>query len=104
MSGEGCKNSDVEEFRHCLIESDSLPKEEQLRKIRELNLPCSALVDSGGKSIHAIVKIDAGKDEKLYREHPDVPVYVSTLDRCLNENGYILPGLGDAGDRLFGTK
>ena len=47
MSGEGCKNSDVEEFRHCLIESDSLPKEEQLRKIRELNLPCSALVDSG---------------------------------------------------------
>ena len=68
MSGEGCKNSDVEEFRHCLIESDSLPKEEQLRKMRELNLPCSALVDSGGKSIHAIVKIDAGKDEKLYRE------------------------------------
>ena len=47
MSGEGCKNSDVEEFRHCLIESDSLPKEEQLRKMRELNLPCSALVDSG---------------------------------------------------------
>ncbi len=36
--------------------------------------------------------------------HPDVSVYVSTLDRCLNENGYILPGLGDAGDRLFGTK
>lgn len=36
--------------------------------------------------------------------HPDVPVYVSTLDRCLNEHGYILPGLGDAGDRLFGTK
>lgn len=36
--------------------------------------------------------------------HPDVKVYVSTLDRQLNENGYILPGLGDAGDRLFGTK
>lgn len=36
--------------------------------------------------------------------HPDVKVYVSTLDRELNENGYILPGLGDAGDRLFGTK
>ena len=36
--------------------------------------------------------------------HPDVHIYVSTLDRCLNENGYILPGLGDAGDRLFGTK
>ncbi len=36
--------------------------------------------------------------------HPDVEIYVSTLDRQLNERGYILPGLGDAGDRLFGTK
>ena len=41
---------------------------------------------------------------KLAETHPDVDVYVSTLDRCLNENGYNLPGLGDAGDRLFGTK
>lgn len=41
---------------------------------------------------------------KLAEEHPDVDIYVSTLDRCLNEHGYILPGLGDAGDRLFGTK
>ena len=36
--------------------------------------------------------------------HPDVPVYVASLDERLNEHGYILPGLGDAGDRLFGTK
>lgn len=42
--------------------------------------------------------------EKVAEEHPDVEIYVSTLDRCLNENGYILPGLGDAGDRIFGTK
>ncbi|MBQ6728114.1 MAG: uracil phosphoribosyltransferase [Clostridia bacterium] len=42
--------------------------------------------------------------EKVAEEHPDVDIYVSTLDRCLNENGYILPGLGDAGDRIFGTK
>ncbi len=41
---------------------------------------------------------------KVAEAHPDVPIYVSTLDRQLNENGYILPGLGDAGDRLFGTK
>jgi len=41
---------------------------------------------------------------RLAETHPDVDIYVSTLDRCLNENGYILPGLGDAGDRLFGTK
>ena len=41
---------------------------------------------------------------KVAEAHPDVRVYVSTLDRQLNANGYILPGLGDAGDRLFGTK
>ncbi len=42
--------------------------------------------------------------EKVAAAHPDVPVYISTLDRGLNEHGYILPGLGDAGDRLYGTK
>lgn len=41
---------------------------------------------------------------KVAEAHPDVSIYVSTQDRQLNENGYILPGLGDAGDRLFGTK
>ena len=40
---------------------------------------------------------------RLTEEHPDVPVYAAALDRQLNEKGYILPGLGDAGDRLFGT-
>ncbi len=70
------------EFRHCLIESDSLPKSEQLKKIRELNLPCVAIVDSGGKSVHAIVKIDAGKDEKLYHER------VSALHSYLEKNGF----------------
>jgi uracil phosphoribosyltransferase len=41
--------------------------------------------------------------EKMNIEHPDVPIYSASLDRQLNENGYILPGLGDAGDRTFGT-
>lgn len=40
---------------------------------------------------------------RLAVEHPDVPIHTAALDRQLNENGYILPGLGDAGDRLFGT-
>ncbi len=39
----------------------------------------------------------------LNQMHPDVPIIVATLDRCLNARGYILPGLGDAGDRQFGT-
>ena len=42
--------------------------------------------------------------EKVAKSHPDVQIFVSTLDRCLNDKGYILPGLGDAGDRIFGTK
>lgn len=42
--------------------------------------------------------------EKMARDHPDVEIYISTLDRELNDRGYILPGLGDAGDRIFGTK
>ena len=41
--------------------------------------------------------------EKVAKDHPDVEIYISALDRCLNDKGYILPGLGDAGDRIFGT-
>ncbi len=40
----------------------------------------------------------------LHAAHPDVPIYTAAIDRELNEHGYILPGLGDAGDRIFGTK
>jgi uracil phosphoribosyltransferase len=40
----------------------------------------------------------------MHEAHPDVPVYTAAIDRQLNEHGYILPGLGDAGDRIFGTK
>lgn len=42
--------------------------------------------------------------EALTSAHPDVQVYCAAVDSCLNENGYIMPGLGDAGDRIFGTK
>ena len=41
---------------------------------------------------------------KLQAEHPDVDIYTAAVDDCLNDNAYILPGLGDAGDRIFGTK
>ena len=65
----------------------------------------TALKERGCKKIKFMAIIAAPQGvEKVATTHPDVPVYVSTLDRCLNENGYILPGLGDAGDRLFGTK
>ena len=42
--------------------------------------------------------------ERLQREHPDVDIFVGAKDDHLNEHGYIVPGLGDAGDRIFGTK
>ena len=42
--------------------------------------------------------------KRLHEAHPDIQIYVGHLDRCLNENAYICPGLGDAGDRIFGTK
>ena len=59
----------------------------------------------GCKTIKFMAIIGAPEGvSKVAEAHPDVDIYVSTLDRCLNENGYILPGLGDAGDRLFGTK
>ena len=63
------------------------------------------LKDRGCKHIKFMAIIGAPEGiTKVAEAHPDVMIYVSTLDRCLNENGYILPGLGDAGDRLFGTK
>ena len=64
-----------------------------------------SLKKRGCKHIKFMAVIGAPEGvSKVAEAHPDVDIFVSTLDRCLNENGYILPGLGDAGDRLFGTK
>lgn len=59
----------------------------------------------GGKDINFLCVIAAPEGlEKLHKAHPDVKIYVGNLDRGLNEKAYIVPGLGDAGDRIFGTK
>ena len=59
----------------------------------------------GGKRIKFMCLIAAPEGVKALTEaHPDVEVYCAHLDECLNEKGYIVPGLGDAGDRIFGTK
>ena len=59
----------------------------------------------GCKSIRAIVMVAAPEGIKVVNEaHPDVPVFTASLDSHLNEHGYIIPGLGDAGDKIFGTK
>jgi len=63
------------------------------------------LKESGAENIRLISLVAAPPGvEKMQADHPDVPVFVAALDRELNEHGYILPGLGDAGDRLFGTE
>jgi uracil phosphoribosyltransferase len=59
-------------------------------KPRSIKFVCLVSCPEGIKTFHAA--------------HPDVPIYTACIDRQLNDHGYILPGLGDAGDRIFGTK
>ena len=65
----------------------------------------SMLKEKGAVKIEFVCILAAPEGlEKLATEHPDVQIYVGQLDRCLNKDAYICPGLGDAGDRIFGTK
>ena len=63
------------------------------------------LKDKGVKHIHFLCIIAAPEGvKKMQESHPDVDIFIGALDDHLNEDGYIVPGLGDAGDRIFGTK
>jgi uracil phosphoribosyltransferase len=65
----------------------------------------AALKARGARNIQFMCIVAAPEGVgKMLAEHPDVPLFIAALDRQLNEAGYILPGLGDAGDRLFGTR
>jgi len=92
-----------------------LPTDIEKRKIFVVD----PMLATGGSAVAAIdfIKQRGGKDivfmcliaapegiEVLQNAHPDVDIYIAAKDECLNENKYILPGLGDAGDRLYGTK
>ena len=60
---------------------------------------------AGATSVRLIALIAAPEGiERVHRDHPDATIVVASIDRGLNEKGYIVPGLGDAGDRLYGTK
>lgn len=64
-----------------------------------------SLKQSGAKKIKFLCIIAAPEGiKKIQENHPDVQIYCAKIDEKLNENGYIVPGLGDAGDRIFGTK
>lgn len=65
----------------------------------------SALKQRGAKNIRLMCLVGAPEGIKAVQAaHPDVDIYLASIDEKLNEDGYIVPGLGDAGDRLFGTK
>lgn len=80
LDGSGIKNDNVTDYRYALVESDSLPLEKQQAIIQELELPVAAMVYSGGKSIHAIVKIGAG-DYQEYKKR------VEYLYKVCDKNG-----------------
>jgi uracil phosphoribosyltransferase len=63
------------------------------------------LKEAGARDMALLSLVAAPEGARAFAvAHPDVPVYVAAMDRQLNANGYILPGLGDAGDRIFGTR
>ena len=63
------------------------------------------LKQKGAKTIILMCLVAAPEGVIAVNEaHPDVDIYVASVDECLNDHGYIVPGLGDAGDRIFGTK
>ncbi|HSJ25856.1 MAG TPA: uracil phosphoribosyltransferase [Longimicrobiales bacterium] len=65
----------------------------------------ASLKRSGAHSVRLLCLVAAPEGvHRMNQDHPDVHIYTAALDRELNEHGYILPGLGDAGDRLFGTR
>lgn len=83
MNGKGAKNENVTDFRYALVESDSMPIDKQNAIYKELELPIAALVHSGNKSLHAIVKVDAGNYDE-YRKRVDY------LYKICQKNGIVV--------------
>ena len=76
-----------------------------INRRQALAVGAGAVVLASGLSVPAFAKNDSAElIEKFTGAHPDVPVFTAAIDSHLNEHGYIVPGLGDAGDRMYGTK
>ena len=130
-AGLGMVNGFLNVMPYAKVGHIGLSRDEVTHKPREyyVNLPehiserlvivPDPMLATGGSAVHAVdflkkqgcagikfVCIIAAPEglKKLEEAHPDIDIYVGTLDKCLNDNDYIVPGLGDAGDRIFGTK
>ena len=80
LDGQGISDANVTAFRYCLIEADKIPLEAQYQKIDELRLPVAIMVYSGGKSIHAIVKVDAVNKVEYARRVAEIYSYFTDAD------------------------
>ena len=103
------ENTSVKDFRELVSEIGMLITYEATRDLplttKHIKTPICEMVKRGCKHITLMVLVAAPEGIKAVQEkYPDVNIYAGALDDHLNEHGYIVPGLGDAGDRIFGTK
>ena len=90
---------------HAMHERDVIVLDPMLATGNSAVAAVDRLKETNPKSIRFVCLLAAPEGLKHFHDaHPDVPVYTAAIDRQLNDHGYIVPGLGDAGDRLFGTK
>jgi uracil phosphoribosyltransferase len=88
-----------------LSERDAIVLDPMLATGNSSSAAVAAVKDAGARSVTLVSVVAAPEGiERLHGEHPDVHVVCAAIDRGLNERGFIVPGLGDAGDRLYGTK
>ena len=86
-------------------ERDAVVLDPMLATGNSATLAVARLKHEQPRSIRLVCLVAAPEGVKTFTDaHPDVPIYTAAIDRQLNDHGYILPGLGDAGDRIFGTK
>lgn len=92
-------------FPDTIVDSIVLVVDPMLATGGSASAAISLLKKRGCKDIRYVGLVAAPQGvERLQKDHPDVPIYLASLDEKLNEVGYIVPGLGDCGDRLFGTR
>ncbi|MDP2006853.1 MAG: uracil phosphoribosyltransferase [Rubrivivax sp.] len=90
---------------HNMDERDAIVLDPMLATGNSAVAAVDRLKETKPKSIRFVSLVAAPEGiSNMQRHHPDVPIFTAAIDRGLNDHGYIVPGLGDAGDRLFGTK